>query len=200
MRFDVRGADRESGRNRKVRVKAADAAEAERKAAAAGLLVASVTPSPVEPAVAEAVVVDDAPPPEPEAHDDRIAGFDAEDDQIAGFDAGPAPAAESAPRTVDYAIPQSAGRTPEFRELGLWAGLLITLSRVVLALGLLIFVVGLALGLYALVTGRGLGAALGTPLSALLSGLVVVLTAAPAAVIGHSADALRQHVRRHWHR
>ena len=183
MRYIVRGADRKTGQDRAVEVEADDPASAERHAARGGLLVAEVASAGEEV-----------------------------DDFIAGFDDDPSPAAE----TLAYAGPAgAAGRggggagPPELRELAFWAGLLVAVSRVVLGLGAIVTLGAVIVGLLAAFAalggaggggGRAITAFVATAGAGLVGGLVLVIGAAPAAVVGHAAAAFRLHVRRHWNR
>ena len=181
MQYVVRGADRQTGEDRAIEVEADDAATAERQAARAGLLVAEVTP----------------------------AGGGDREDYVAGFDDEPTAAAE----TLAYAGPRGSAERgagpPELRELAFWAGLLVAVSRVVLGLGAVVTLGAVVVGLLAAFAalggaggggGRAIGAFVATAGAGLVGGLVLVIAAAPAAVVGRAAAAFRLHVRRHWNR
>ena len=184
MKFIVRGADWNTGQNRKAVVEASDARDAERQAAEAGMLVSSVAPADARPAAPRPSI---APKREPEPAEPELAE-QVEDD--------PPPA------TVSYASPAQPFDTaaPPLRELQFWANVLIGVSRVALALGAAVFLIATFLGILGAARGGGLLAVFGGLIPGLVTGLAIALAAAPVALFGHLAQAARNHVRRHWNR
>ncbi len=178
MIFEVRGADRQTGKNRIARVEAVDADTAERRAVEAGLVVTDVQMLEPEPI---------------EEHDESP------DDVVPGFDFA-APAATAAPKSLGYAdsVASGGGRVPEFAALKYWSGVLRIVAIALLVIGGFMVLAGLLSSLDTL-QRRGLSFdALLRVLGSLFAGLSVVVAAAPVATLGYAAAAFREHVRRHW--